>query len=69
MTALLLPLAVLLTACVSEPVRAVKCPSLVAPPTATIDVMEKACKAGDTATCNYAVALDKHYQKLDRCGG
>lgn len=69
LTALLVSLTLLLTACGDATVRAVKCPKLANVPAPTIDVLEKACKAGDKATCDYAVALDKHYQKLDRCGG
>ncbi len=62
-------LGLLLGGCANAPVRAVKCPALKPMPLTTIEVVEKACKAGDTASCEYVVALDKHHQKLDRCGG
>lgn len=69
-TAPLLSLALFLTGCASDmPVRAIKCPPLKPPALATIATLERACKAGDTATCDFAVALEAHYRKLDACGG
>jgi hypothetical protein len=42
------------------------CPSLAPPPVAAVDALRA---VGDSAVDAWAIALDRHYQKLDACIG
>ena len=60
----LLILAGLMSGCASGRVVG-SCPVLPPAPLAALDAMQA---AGDSAVDAWAVALDRHYQKLDACG-
>jgi len=66
LTVLLLMSTLLLAGCNADRQIVVMVPSLDAPPPGTIKALENQCKVKkDSATCQYIVKLDKHYQKLD----
>lgn len=66
LTLALLILALPMTACASVPKAAGNCPVLPPPPTAAVDALEG---AQDSAVDAWAVALDRHYDKLAVCRG
>src|SRR5690606_26349298 len=55
-----------LSACASVPKVAGSCPALPPPPAAAVDALQS---ANDSAVDAWAVALDRHYDKLDACRG
>lgn len=59
----LLMLAGLMTGCASGRIVG-SCPSLAPPPVAAVDALQA---ASDSAVDAWAVALDRHYAKLDAC--
>ena len=61
----LLILAGLMSGCASARVVG-SCPPLPPPPLAAMDALQA---AGDSAVDAWAVALDRHYRKLDACAG
>ena len=61
----LLILALPMTACASARVVG-SCPPLPPPPVAAVDALQA---AGDSGVDAWAVALARHYQKLDACMG
>lgn len=64
-TLALLMLAGLMTACASGRIVG-SCPTLAPPPAAAVDALQG---AGDSSVDAWAVALDRHYQKLAACVG
>jgi len=62
---ILLALTIGLGACRTSGIAG-SCPSLPPPPVAAVDALQA---AGDSAVDAWAVALDRHYQKLAVCRG